>query len=67
MQTLKHLKTNVNATWYALESMSKPVIWIAGGVDKGNDYNEIEGLVKARVKTIICIGDSSEKITKSSA
>ena len=56
--------TNVNATWYALESMSKPVIWIAGGVDKGNDYNEIEGLVKARVKTIICIGDSSEKITK---
>ena len=56
--------TNVNATWYALESMLKPVIWIAGGVDKGNDYNEIEDLVKARVKTIICIGDSSEKITK---
>ncbi len=56
--------TNVNATWYALESMSKSVIWIAGGVDKGNDYTEIEDLVKARVKTIICIGESAEKIKK---
>jgi len=56
--------TNVNATWYALESMSKSVIWIAGGVDKGNDYTEIEDLVKARVKAIICIGESAEKIKK---
>ena len=54
--------TNVNATWYALESMSKSVIWIVGGKDKGNDYTEIEDLVKERVKTIICIGESAEKI-----
>ena len=41
--------TNVNATWYALESMQKPTIWIVGGVDKGNDYSSLKGLVKQKV------------------
>ena len=56
--------SNVNASWYALESMTKPVIWIVGGVDKGNDYNEIKELVKERVKAIVCLGESSKKIQK---
>ncbi len=48
--------TNVNGTWYALESMNEPVIWIAGGVDKGNDYTKILPLVAQKVKVIICLG-----------
>lgn len=56
--------TNVNAAWYALESMTKPVIWIVGGVDKGNDYDEISEIVKSRVKAIICLGESTKKIQK---
>ena len=56
--------TNVNATWYALESMTKPVIWIVGGVDKNNDYDEIKEIVKERVKAIICLGESTKKIQK---
>jgi len=48
--------TNVNSTWYALESMSKPVIWIAGGIDKGNDYSVLVPLVQKRVKALICLG-----------
>ena len=56
--------TNVNATWYALESMTRPVIWIVGGVDKGNDYDEIQEIVKSRVKAIVCLGDSAKKIQK---
>ena len=56
--------TNVNATWYALENMTKPVIWIVGGVDKGNDYDEILEIVKSRVKAIICLGESTKKIQK---
>jgi len=56
--------TNVNATWYALESMTKPVIWIVGGVDKGNDYDELEEIVKSNVKAIICIGESAGKVQK---
>ena len=56
--------TNINAAWYALESMTKPVIWIVGGVDKGNDYNEIKELVKEKVKVIVCLGESSKKIQK---
>ncbi len=56
--------TNVNATWYALESMTKPVIWIMGGVDKGNDYGQIKEIVKEKVKTIICLGESTKKIQK---
>ena len=48
--------TNVNSVWFALESMSQPVILILGGQDKGNDYNELMELVKEKVKAIICIG-----------
>ena len=56
--------TNVNATYFALESMETPVIWIVGGVDKGNYYSEIEELVKKKVKAIICLGLNNEKIIK---
>jgi UDP-N-acetylmuramoylalanine--D-glutamate ligase len=54
--------TNVNSTWYALESMDKPVIWIAGGVDKGNDYSMLSDLVGSRVKAIVCMGKDNKKI-----
>ncbi|MDX2171679.1 MAG: UDP-N-acetylmuramoyl-L-alanine--D-glutamate ligase [Bacteroidota bacterium] len=54
--------TNVNSTWYALESMQKPVVWICGGQDKGNDYNELTELVKANVKAIVCLGKDNKKI-----
>jgi UDP-N-acetylmuramoylalanine--D-glutamate ligase len=54
--------TNVNSTWYALESMEKPIVWICGGQDKGNDYNELSDLVKARVKAIVCLGKDNSKI-----
>lgn len=54
--------TNVNATYYALESMKQPTVWIVGGVDKGNDYKEIEELVKRKVKAIICMGLDNSKI-----
>jgi UDP-N-acetylmuramoylalanine--D-glutamate ligase len=54
--------TNVNSAWYALESMEKPVVWIAGGVDKGNNYKELKALVKEKVKYIICLGLDNIKI-----
>ncbi len=54
--------TNVNSTWYALESMEKPVIWICGGQDKGNNYEELLDLVKGRVRAIICLGKDNSKI-----
>jgi UDP-N-acetylmuramoylalanine--D-glutamate ligase len=54
--------TNVNSTWYALETMTKPTILILGGVDKGNDYSLIEELVKEKVKAIICLGKDNSKI-----
>lgn len=54
--------TNVNATWYALESFQHPIIWIVGGVDKGNDYEMLKELVSERVKAIICLGRDNEKI-----
>jgi UDP-N-acetylmuramoylalanine--D-glutamate ligase len=56
--------TNVNSTWYALESMSKPVILILGGVDKGNDYSLLKDLVKEKVKAIVCMGINNDKIHK---
>lgn len=56
--------TNVNSTWYALESMSNPVVWIVGGVDKGNDYSMLEDLVRTRVKAIVCMGKDNGKIHK---
>ena len=54
--------TNVNSAWYALESMEKDVIWIAGGVDKGNDYESLMPLVKKRVKALVCLGDDNLKL-----
>ncbi len=54
--------TNVNSTWFALESMDKPTVWIVGGVDKGNDYTELTDLVKEKVKAIICLGKDNKKI-----
>ncbi|SIT95461.1 UDP-N-acetylmuramoylalanine--D-glutamate ligase [Epilithonimonas bovis DSM 19482] len=54
--------TNVNATYFALESMKQPVVWIVGGKDKGNDYTEIEDLVKKKVKAIVCLGIDNQKI-----
>lgn len=54
--------TNVNSTWYALESMQQPVIWIAGGADKGNDYSQLFPLIKEKVKAIICLGTDNTKL-----
>lgn len=56
--------TNVNSTWYALESMNSPVIWIVGGIDKGNDYSMLRELVKQKVKGIVCLGVDNKKIKK---
>ena len=54
--------SNVNGTWYALETISRPVIWIVGGVDSGNDYSELRQLVGANVKGIICLGVDNARI-----
>lgn len=54
--------TNVNSVWYALESMTSPVVWIVGGVDKGNDYSMLSALVKQKVKAIICLGKDNKRI-----
>jgi UDP-N-acetylmuramoylalanine--D-glutamate ligase len=54
--------TNVNSTWFALESLNKSTILILGGVDKGNDYTLIEELVKEKVKAIVCLGLDNKKI-----
>lgn len=54
--------TNVNSTWYALESMTTPTVLILGGKDKGNDYTEIEALVKEKVKAIVCMGKDNQKL-----
>jgi UDP-N-acetylmuramoylalanine--D-glutamate ligase len=54
--------TNVNSTWYALESINSPIIWIAGGVDKGNNYDDIMELVKEKVKAIVCLGKDNTKL-----
>jgi len=56
--------TNVNSTWYALESMQNKVVWIAGGIDKGNDYSLLRELVRTKVKAIICLGVKNENIIK---
>ena len=54
--------TNVNSTYYALESMQHPTVWIVGGVDKGNDYSELMSLVASKVKAIVCLGVDNSKI-----
>ena len=56
--------TNVNATWYALDSISKSVVWICGGVDKGNNYEELLPLVSGKVKAIVCLGSDNTKLIK---
>ncbi len=54
--------TNVNATFFALDSMNTPTVWIVGGVDKGNDYNELMSLVREKVKAIVCLGVDNKKL-----
>ncbi|HOW08223.1 MAG TPA: UDP-N-acetylmuramoyl-L-alanine--D-glutamate ligase [Bacteroidales bacterium] len=54
--------TNVNSTWYALECMETDVVWIAGGIDKGNDYSELFQVVRQKVKAIVCLGKDNHKI-----
>ncbi len=54
--------TNVNATYFALESMNTPTVWIVGGVDKGNNYNELFQFVNEKVKAIICLGKNNTKL-----
>lgn len=56
--------TNINSTWYALESVETQIIWIAGGVDKGNDYSILLPLVKEKVRAIVCLGVDNAKIHK---
>ncbi len=54
--------TNVNSTWYALESLPPGIVWIAGGVDKGNDYSELLPLVKEKVSALVCLGKDNDKL-----
>ena len=54
--------TNVDSAWYALECQTKPVVWIVGGTDKGNDYSVLEQLVRDKVKAIVCLGVDNSKI-----
>jgi UDP-N-acetylmuramoylalanine--D-glutamate ligase len=54
--------TNVNSTWYALDSYNTDIVLIMGGVDKGNDYNQIRELVKQKVKAIVCLGKKNQAI-----
>jgi UDP-N-acetylmuramoylalanine--D-glutamate ligase len=56
--------TNINACWFALESMQKDVVWIVGGVDKGNNYAELDEIVINKVKAIICLGENNQNIIK---
>jgi len=57
--------TNINSTWYALESMPDNLIWIVGGVDKGNDYSVLQELVRDKVKAIVCLGKENQKLHES--
>ncbi len=56
--------TNVDAVWYALESFNQPILWIAGGIDKGNDYDQVVGLVREKVKCLISLGVDNEKLDR---
>jgi len=56
--------TNVNSAWYALESVDSPIIWIVGGIDKGNDYSILKDLVTKKVKAIVCLGIDNSTIHK---
>jgi len=57
--------TNINSAWYALECMKTPVVWIAGGTDKGNDYSMLLNLVKEKVHSLICLGKDNSKLVES--
>ena len=54
--------TNVDSVWYALESMTRPVVWIAGGTDKGNDYTPLKEFAQKKVKALVCMGLDNEKL-----
>ena len=56
--------TNVDSVWYALESMTRPVVWIAGGTDKGNDYTPLKEFARAKVKALVCMGLDNEKLVR---
>jgi UDP-N-acetylmuramoylalanine--D-glutamate ligase len=56
--------TNVNSTWYALECMENELVWIVGGIDKGNDYSELFQVVRKKVKAIVCMGKDNKKIVE---
>ena len=56
--------TNVDSVWYALESMTRPVVWIAGGTDKGNDYEPLKAFAREKVKALICMGVDNEKLVR---
>ncbi len=56
--------TNVNSSWYALESVKGSTVWIVGGVDKGNDYSELFNLVENKVKAIVCLGKENDRVIK---
>jgi UDP-N-acetylmuramoylalanine--D-glutamate ligase len=57
--------TNVNSAWYALESVKTPVVWIAGGTDKGNDYSQLLDMVREKVCAMICLGKDNSKLVES--
>ncbi len=57
--------TNVDSVWYALESMTRPTVWIAGGTDKGNDYERLKELARQKVRTLICMGLDNRKLMDS--
>ncbi|MBO5875133.1 MAG: UDP-N-acetylmuramoyl-L-alanine--D-glutamate ligase [Alistipes sp.] len=56
--------TNVDSVWYALESMTRPVVWIAGGTDKGNDYEPLKAFAREKVKALICMGLDNDKLVR---
>ena len=67
--TIQHVKyindskaTNINATFFAIESIDTPLIWIVGGVDKGNNYNELLPIIRKKAKAIICLGLDNQKL-----
>ncbi len=57
--------TNVEAVWYALEGIKQPIVWIAGGVDKGNDYETLKPFAREKIKALICLGKDNEKLKAS--
>ena len=56
--------TNVDSVWYALQSMTRPTVWIAGGTDKGNDYEPLKAFAREKVKALVCMGLDNEKLVR---